>query len=93
MHILHEMPKDSVERISPESLRLKLWNKVPMLIFVNLAAMTSSMSEMFMKILGCILKDAEKGTDYLWLILFVPCLIYTGSRTLVYVNYGIKYYD
>ena len=52
MHILHEMPKDSVERISPESLRLKLWNKVPMLIFVNLAAMTSSMSEMFMSSLS-----------------------------------------
>lgn len=64
-----------------------------MLVFVNLAAMTSSMSELFMKILGCILKDAETPYDYLWLLVFIPCLIYCATRTLIYVNYGIKYYD
>jgi len=63
------------------------------LVFVNLAAMSSSISEMFIKIVGCVLKDAETWVDYLWLIPFVMLLAFTGIRTLVYVNYGIKYYD
>ena len=46
-----------------------------------------------MKVIGCILKDAEESSDYWWLLLFIPGLAYTGSRTMVYVNYGIKYYD
>merc|ERR1712110_255861 len=28
-----------------------------------------------------------------WLLLFVPLLISTATITLIYVNYGIKYYD
>ena len=67
--------------------------KVPLLVFVTAAAMTSSISELMMKLVGCILKDAEEPLDYLWLLLFLPILIYTATRTLVYVNYGIKYYD
>ena len=79
--------------VSPKSLRLKYWLKAPMMVFVTLAAMTSSLSEFFMKLVGCILKDAEEWSDYAWLLLFVPCLAYSATRTLVYVNYGIKYYD
>lgn len=64
-----------------------------MLVFVTSAAMTSSISELMMKLVGCTIKDAEEPMDYLWLLVFVPILIYTASRTLVYVNFGIKYYD
>lgn len=46
-----------------------------------------------MKVIGCILKDAINWADYLWELPFLLGLIYTGLRTLVYVNYGIKYYD
>ena len=67
--------------------------KVPLLVFVTSAAMTSSISELMMKLVGCTIKDAEEPMDYLWLLVFVPILIYTASRTLVYVNFGIKYYD
>ena len=93
MDILYGLPKESVEQVSPQSLRLKNWLKLPLLVFVTAAAMTSSISELFMKVIGCILKDAEEPSDYLWLLLFIPGLAYTGSRTMVYVNYGIKYYD
>lgn len=64
-----------------------------MLVFVNLAAMTSSVSELFMKVLACLVKESDSWYDYLWLLIVCPVLIYTGSRTLVYVNYGIKYYE
>ena len=53
--------------------------------------MVSSISELFVKVCGCIVKDAELWTDYLWLLLFVPLLISTATITLIYVNYGIKY--
>ena len=92
MDILYGLPKDSVKMISPDSLMLKTYNKFPLLIFTNLAAITSSMSEMSMKIMGCILKDAHDWVDYVWVIPATACLIYTALRTLVYVNYGIKYY-
>jgi len=93
MDILYGLPMESIKRVSPNSVDLKIWLKAPMLIFVSCAAMTSSLSELLMKVLGCILKDAEEPTDYLWLLFFIPCLLYTASRTLIYVNYGIKYYD
>ena len=93
MDILYGLPRESVEQVSPQSLALKFWLKLPLLIFVTAAAMTSSISELFMKVIGCILKDAEESSDYWWLLLFIPGLAYTGSRTMVYVNYGIKYYD
>ena len=46
-----------------------------------------------MKCIGCTLKEAEVWTDYLWLIVFLPPVVFTAQRTLVYINYGIKYYD
>ena len=91
--LLYGLPRDSVREVSPDSLGLKIVLKVPMLIFATAAAMISSISELMMKLVGCILKDAEKPVDYLWLLLFLPILIGTATRTLVYVNYGIKYYE
>ena len=64
-----------------------------MVLFALLAAMTSSLSFLNMKLIGCILKDAREQSDYAWLLIFIPCLAFTASRTLVYVNYGIKYFD
>ena len=93
MSLLYGLPRSSVEEISPDSLKLKAIIKVPLLVFVTPAAMISSISELMMKLVGCILKDAEKPLDYLWLLVFLPVLIFTATRTLVYVNYGIKYYD
>ena len=86
------MPQESVEKISAESLIIKYWIKLPMIIFVNLASMASTISMLLLKMIGCVLTDAKESSDYLWLLLFVPCLVCTGNRTLVYVNYGIKYY-
>ena len=93
MDVLYGLPKDSVKMVSPRSLWLKVWVKMPMILYVTTAAMVSSISELFVKVCGCIVKDAELWTDYLWLLLFVPLLISTATITLIYVNYGIKYYD
>ncbi len=87
------MPKSSLEIVSPKSMSLKFWLKAPMLVFVNLAAMTSSISELFSKVAGCIIKDSESSSDYWWLLMCVPVLVFTATRTLVYVNFGIKYYE
>ena len=93
IEVLYGLPKESVMRISPESLTLKTWVKLPMVIFATLAAMTSSISELCMKVVGCIFFEAEVWTDYLWLIPFLLILVLTAMRTLIYVNYGIKYYS
>mmetsp|Transcript_12351 Transcript_12351/g.15751 ORF Transcript_12351/g.15751 Transcript_12351/m.15751 type:complete len:188 (-) Transcript_12351:83-646(-) len=93
MDILHCLSTEDVEKISPESLFLKRWLKVPLLIFTTLPAMLSSISELLMKIIGLIIKDGQGASDYFWLLLFVPLLILSGVRTVVYINYGIKYYD
>jgi hypothetical protein len=58
MDILYGLPRESVELISPQSLRAKKWLKVPLLVFTMLSAMISSLSELWMKIIGCIIKDA-----------------------------------
>lgn len=93
MDVLYGLTKEAVQQISPQSMRTKKWLKVPLLIFATLPAMVSSISELLMKILGCILMEAEGASDYAWIALFFPLLILTGARTLVYINYGIKYYD
>ena len=64
-----------------------------MILYVTTAAMVSSLSELFMKIVGAILKDAEEWSDYLYLLIFLPMLVTTATITMIYVNYGIKYYD
>ena len=64
-----------------------------MILYVTTAAMVSSLSELFMKIVGAIITSAEEWTDLLWLLVFLPCLVTTATVTLIYVNYGIKYYD
>ena len=55
--------------------------------------MVSSLSELFVKIVGAIIIHAEEWSDLLWLLLFVPMLVTTATVTMIYVNYGIKYYD
>ena len=64
-----------------------------MILYVTTAAMVSSLSELFMKIVGAIISSAEEWTDLLWLLIFLPMLVTTATVTLIYVNYGIKYYD
>ena len=64
-----------------------------MILYVTTAAMVSSLSELFMKIVGAIITSAEEWTDLLWLLIFLPMLVTTATVTLIYVNYGIKYYD
>ena len=91
--MLYALPPESVALVSPRSQGLKKWLKVPMLVFAMLPAMVSSLSELFMKVAGVVLIKAQKPTDYLWLLVFVPLLVLTAQRTLVYVNYGIKYYN
>ena len=93
MDVLYSLPIESVRQVSPESLDLKKYIKVPLLIFATLPAMISSISELLMKIVGCVIKDAEEWSDWWWLLLFVPLLAATGILTLIYINYGIKYYD
>ena len=70
-----------------------MWVKLPMILYVTTAAMVSSLSELFMKIVGAIISSAEEWTDLLWLLIFLPMLVTTATVTLIYVNYGIKYYD
>lgn len=74
-------------------MTLKKWLKVPLLIFAILPAMVSSISELISKVMGCILMEATSWLDYLWLLLFCPILAFTAYKTLIYINYGIKYYD
>ena len=94
MDVLYSLPKEVVLKISPNSLQIKKWLKVPLIMFAVLPAMVSSINELLMKIIGCILMDTDDYTNnYLWLLLFIPLLIFTAIRTLVYINYGIKYYD
>ena len=94
MNTLYGLSFEAVQEVSPQSMTAKKYLKVPLLMFAILAAMVSSISELLMKVVGCILiADAEHWTDYLWLLLFLPLLILTATRTLVYVNYGIKYYN
>jgi len=93
MDVLYGLPKEAVSEISPNSMQLKTWLKMPLLLFTVLSAMVSSISELLMKIIGCVLMDTDNYTGYFWLLLFLPLLIFTATRTLVYVNYGIKYYD
>ena len=93
INVLYGLPRESVALVSPRSQGVKTWLKVPMLVFAMLPAMVSSLSELFMKVVGCILIGAEEPADYLWLLVFLPLLVLTASRTLVYVNYGIKYYN
>ena len=80
--------------ISPRSLFAWKWLKVPLIAFSFLSAMISSLSELSMKVMGVIMTaDADRWTEYLWLILFIPMLVFTAILTLVYINYGIKYYN
>ena len=93
INVLYALPPDSVALVSPRTQGLKKWLMVPMLVFAMLPAMVSSLSELFMKVAGVVLIRAQKPTDYLWLLVFVPLLVLTAQRTIVYVNYGIKYYN
>ena len=91
--VLYGLPKDSVKMVSARSLWLKIWVKLPMILYVTTAAMVSSLSELFVKIVGAIIIHAEEWSDLLWLLLFGPMLVTTATVTMIYVNYGIKYYD
>ena len=94
MYVLNGLSREAVQMISPKSLFAWKWLKVPLMAFSFLSAMISSLSELSMKVIGVVMTaDADHWTDYLWLILFIPMLVFTAILTLVYINYGIKYYN
>ena len=94
LYVLNGLSLKDVQMISPKSIKAWKWCKVPLMTFSFLSAMVSSLSELSMKVIGVVLTaDADHWTDYLWLILFIPMLVATALLTLVYINYGIKYYN
>ena len=94
LYVLNGLSLKDVQMISPKSIKAWKWLKVPLMAFSFLSAMISSLSELSMKVIGVVLTaDADHWTDYLWLILFIPMLVATALLTLVYINYGIKYYN
>ena len=92
--ILNGLPKDLVEEISPQSLPLKRWLKLPMILSVLMAACLSSLSELWMKAVGLVLLySGDDWRNYLWILLFIALVVLTAYLTIIYVNYGIKYYS
>ena len=90
---LNDLPVNLVKEVSPDSLDLKKYVKVPLLLFVIGASMLASISDLQLKLIGAIVEEANKATDYLCLMPLLVGVAYSASQTLVFVNQAMKYYD
>ena len=79
--------------VSPASLALKKYIKMPLLLFVTGAAMLASLSDLQLKMVGEIYNQAYTTADWLLLIGLILGIVFTAKFTIVYVNFAIKNYD
>jgi len=79
--------------VSPKSVSLKKYVKLPLLLFLSGAAMMVSLSDLSIKLAGAVIDEAQEPGDYFRLVPLVGCIAYTVSQTLVFVNDAMKYYD
>jgi len=82
-----------VTEVSPASLALKKYIKMPLLLFVTGAAMLASLSDLQLKMVGEIYNQAYTTADWLLLIGLILGIVFTAKFTIVYVNFAIKNYD
>ena len=79
--------------ISPNSLALKRYLKVPMVLLVFASATVSGLSVVMLKLFGELIQSRE-WQDYYGLMLAMLCiLVLCGGYQLHLVNQAMKYYD
>lgn len=94
IQVLNEMDVNDVAEVSPQSSHLKMYVKLPMLLFVLGASLLTQVSDIIFKLISETVKEAQAdSTCYFYLIPLIGGVIFSATQTLLNVNEAMKYYD
>ena len=93
IQILNDIPVDELAKVSPQSVWLKNYVKVPMLVLITDSAMQSGLIVLATKVLGE-LAQSNGISDYKAMTaLVVIMLLWAGTMNIHSLNMAMKYYD
>ena len=93
IEVLHEMTREEVELVSPDSQRLRRFAKAPMLLVIAGSALCSGLTVALLKLLGELLLSGEVTEDLLLAGLVALGALLSAAEQLHTLNTAMKYYD
>ena len=88
-----EIPEEVLQRVSPQSLELKSFLKVPMLLLLVTAGLLSGMSVCFLKLIGEMIQNGEVGGHIGIFILLAVVALLSVPAMVHSLNLAMKYFD
>ena len=91
--IVNACPNDLMTRISPDTMKIKDYIKVPMVLLILCSSMMSTISMIMIKMLGELVQSAT-WTDF-WLINIIMVILMgvSGAFQLHSLNSAMRLYD
>ena len=93
IEVLHDMTREEVEQVSPDSQRLRRFAKAPMLLVIAGSALCSGVTVALLKLLGELLLSGEVTEDLLLAGLVALGALLSATEQLHTLNTAMKYYD
>ena len=90
---LNNLPEEVLEKVSPQSVRLQRWIKIPMLILLINSAFQSGVSVVFLKLTGELFVSRTVRDHIIMLFLLGFCMLITMLSTVHSLNLAMKHFD
>ena len=93
IEILNELPEEVLELVSPSSVTLKRYIKVPMLLLLINASTQSGLGTVFMKLIGELIVSGDAKNYITMLLILVICMVLATLSQGHSINLAIKHFD
>ena len=90
---IHDTSYEAMARVSPETLTLKRFIKVPMVLFVWSSSVQSGICVVMLKLAGELVQSGASSNHILLIVSMILMLIVSAALQLHLVNCAMKYYD
>ena len=90
---LNDLPAEVLEQVSPQSVNLKRWIKVPLLLLLVNAGFQSGLAVVFLKLCGELLVTGDAGDHIVMLLIMIGCLLVATLSQVHSLNLAMQHFD
>ena len=90
---INDLPEEVLEYVSPQSVPLKRYIKVPMLLLLTNAGFQAGLSVVFLKLCGELIVVGEAGNHVSMLLIMMACMLVATLSQVHSLNLAMKHFD
>ena len=90
---VNDLPEEVLVHVSPQSVRLKRYIKVPLLILLINAGFQSGLSVVFLKLCGELVVAGDAGSHISMLLIMIAGMLTATLSQVHSLNLAMKHFD